>query len=317
MVPGRSSRFRSLELSSIRRSLEPVCSFFDIGEVENLVVLGGVANDNYAVRTPKGQYVLKFFKEHDPDSLKTIDPLLRKLRRYDFPATYYLRNQSGDFVYNHGDTVAVAMQKAQGDTPVVEAQSAFVMGETLARLHCVPVDGLSARQTWFSPEFLPRGLEELVPRLPPETIERIRKAWNALSDIDDPGHHRSMIHGDYHPGNLLFREGRLTTVLDWEEISIGPALLDIAYAALIVFFDDSGFDADLFARFVEGYQSVRVLDISERNSLGTFVRFAGLTVAVWLMLRHDPDSDSPELDDLSTRYWTAGLEDWELPRSFC
>lgn len=36
-------------------------------------------------------------------------------------------------------------------------------------------------------------------------------------------------HGDFHPGNLLFDEGRLSGVVDWSHAWIGPRNFDLSY----------------------------------------------------------------------------------------
>jgi aminoglycoside phosphotransferase (APT) family kinase protein len=39
-----------------------------------------------------------------------------------------------------------------------------------------------------------------------------------------------LLHGDYWPGNVMWHEGRLTAVLDWEDAGIGDPLSDLACA---------------------------------------------------------------------------------------
>jgi len=290
-----------------------ISDFLNIGKVEQFARLGGIANDNFSVLTTTGNFVVKFVKEHSADNLKTIDPLFRALERHNFPAAYYLRNPSGDFVFDNGRTVAVAMHEEKGTVPDTSIQSVYVMGETLARLHSVPAEGLKTRLTWFNPNFLPQSLIDLDSKADSNTIKRLRDASNKLGNLEEPGLSKSIIHGDYHPGNFLFVDDRLTTVLDWEEASFGPSLIDICYAIFIIILKDSRFNAELFSSFMDGYQSVRVLLSSEHKSLPTFVRFVGLTVSIWIILRYGVNSADPIIDDLANRYWTAELENWEVP----
>jgi len=37
------------------------------------------------------------------------------------------------------------------------------------------------------------------------------------------------VHRDYHPGNVLWRRGRVTGVVDWASASIGPAVVDVGH----------------------------------------------------------------------------------------
>ena len=41
-----------------------------------------------------------------------------------------------------------------------------------------------------------------------------------------------LLHGDFWPGNTLWKDGRLTAILDWEDAATGDPLLDVANARL-------------------------------------------------------------------------------------
>ena len=47
---------------------------------------------------------------------------------------------------------------------------------------------------------------------------------------------RALLHGDFWPGNLLWRDGRLVAVIDWEDAKIGDPLEDLAISRLDVCF---------------------------------------------------------------------------------
>jgi Ser/Thr protein kinase RdoA (MazF antagonist) len=299
-------------MKNIRDELESVSNFFDIGKVEVFTRLGGVANENFSVRTTNGNYVVKFVREHSADNLKTVAPFFRAIEHDNFPTAYYLRNSAGEFVFDKGSTVAVVMHEEKGTVPDTNNQTVYVMGETLARLHSVPAEGLKTRLTWFNPEFLPQGLTDLDSRIDSKTVRRLRRAFEKIGSIENTGLRKSIVHGDFHPGNLLFCEEKLEVVLDWEEVSFGPSLIDIAYAIFIMFFEGSKFNAEHFSSFMNGYQSVRILSQNERNSLSTFVQFVGLTVSTWIFLRFGVNSSDPISNELANRYWTADLENWEI-----
>jgi aminoglycoside phosphotransferase (APT) family kinase protein len=42
-----------------------------------------------------------------------------------------------------------------------------------------------------------------------------------------------LVHADYHYGNMLFRDGRVVAVLDWEIAQLGQPLLDLACLAVV------------------------------------------------------------------------------------
>jgi aminoglycoside phosphotransferase (APT) family kinase protein len=53
--------------------------------------------------------------------------------------------------------------------------------------------------------------------------------------LDDSGRPRNppvLLHGDFWPGNTLWKDGRLVAVIDWEDAAIGDPLADVANARL-------------------------------------------------------------------------------------
>lgn len=43
---------------------------------------------------------------------------------------------------------------------------------------------------------------------------------------------RVIVHGDWHPGNMIYRNGRAMAVVDFDDARIGPRAIDVAYGAL-------------------------------------------------------------------------------------
>lgn len=78
-------------------------------------------------------------------------------------------------------------------------------------------------------------------------------------------HTPSLLHGDFHPGNMVFRDGRVAAVLDFDTARIGLPITELANGLLQFSLtrvgtnaDDwpDGLDANRFARFLTGYVSV-------------------------------------------------------------
>ena len=67
----------------------------------------------------------------------------------------------------------------------------------------------------------------------------------------------TLLHGDYWPGNLLWRNGALVAVLDWEEAEVGDPLADVALARLDVLwaFGDAAMET-----FTQCYRDVTRID---------------------------------------------------------
>jgi aminoglycoside phosphotransferase (APT) family kinase protein len=67
-----------------------------------------------------------------------------------------------------------------------------------------------------------------------------------------------LLHGDFWPGNLLWRDGRLVAVIDWEDASIGDPLLDLAVSRLELLW---AFGVDAMHRFTDLYSTRTAVDL--------------------------------------------------------
>lgn len=130
------------------------------------------------------------------------------------------------------------------------------MAAQLARIHRVPVDARlamleprsksAARQVAFRPEQVDTSLNE------PELRRVVSELWPWPQLNPDV-----LLHGDYWPGNLLFDDGKLTSVLDWEEAELGDPLADVALTRLDLLW---AFGEDAAEVFTSYYRQVSSID---------------------------------------------------------
>jgi homoserine kinase type II len=86
----------------------------------------------------------------------------------------------------------------------------------------------------------------------------------------------TIIHGDWHPGNMLFRRGKICAVLDFDAARHQPAIIDVAYG-MLQFSILRGtappelwpdfFDETRMRRFLAGYQSRLALPADQRRCI--------------------------------------------------
>ena len=84
-----------------------------------------------------------------------------------------------------------------------------------------------------------------------------------------------IIHSDWHPGNLLFRNQKVVAVIDYDTLRVSQRMIDVANGALQFSITGSGdpatwpeqVDEDRFAAFLAGYESVSALSTEDRASI--------------------------------------------------
>ncbi|HEY5267486.1 MAG TPA: aminoglycoside phosphotransferase family protein [Acidimicrobiales bacterium] len=130
--------------------------------------------------------------------------------------------------------------------PNVRAQSAVALATFLREIHLE------------APDNAPHNPFRSVPLAERESVlllrlhelgsdvdgEAVRSLWNSVRDAPRGSQPRTWLHGDFHPGNTLYRDGVLVGVVDFGDLCAGDPATDLAgglmslpYVALGEFFD--------------------------------------------------------------------------------
>ena len=86
-----------------------------------------------------------------------------------------------------------------------------------------------------------------------QLLEMLASSW-PLPRTNTP----VVLHGDYWPGNVLWRDGRLAAVIDWEDTRWGDPLADLSNARfeILMLFGSETMDA-----FTRHYESLNPVDL--------------------------------------------------------
>jgi aminoglycoside phosphotransferase (APT) family kinase protein len=69
-----------------------------------------------------------------------------------------------------------------------------------------------------------------------------------------------LLHGDYWPGNILWKDGKLAAVIDWEDARVGDPLADLGNCRLELLW---AFGDDVMNDFTRRYQSLTSVEIAD------------------------------------------------------
>ncbi|MFF0227232.1 phosphotransferase family protein [Streptomyces sp. NPDC004629] len=189
-------------------------------------------------------FVTPFFVRHAEGLLTREASVLRLLGGTDVPAPTPI---AVDATARHCDHPSLLMSLLPGNVRLGDdgvGQRTELLARQLLRIHRVRVSGADrprAYQAWTSPAQVrpPDGTGR--PELWRRAVDGIRR--------EPPEHVACFLHRDFHPGNVLFAEERdesnergrdgadgggslrITGVVDWVEISWGPADLDVAHCS--------------------------------------------------------------------------------------
>lgn len=70
----------------------------------------------------------------------------------------------------------------------------------------------------------------------------------------------ALLHGDYWPGNILWRDGRLVAIVDWEDAVVGDPLADLANSRIELLWAAG---SEAMQQFTCQYQPMPALDLTD------------------------------------------------------
>ncbi len=120
---------------------------------------------------------------------------------------------------------------AEREEPIKIAASAV---ETLKRLQALPLErtGIGDEDAVDLRAEMMRWAM-LMQRAPEELTSRAGELGGRLAAEVPEGRAPTLVHGDYHYGNMLFRGHEVAAILDWEIAEIGQPLLDLGCLCIV------------------------------------------------------------------------------------
>ena len=266
--------------TSINKSeLEDWLKNFSIGTLKNFKgISSGVTNANYFVETDTTKLILTIFEENKLEELPFYLDLMRFLASKNFPCPLPVINNNNEYLTLIKDKPAVLVSFLLGaEKESITEDDCCSVGEALARLHTSAKDFSGKKKNSRNIDWISTKFNELKKRLSSsdQTIieQEIDYQKNCLTD----GLPSGIIHGDLFRDNVFFHQEKLSAFIDFYYACNDHLILDIA----ITINDwcsnsDGSLKKEKFDLFLNGYQSIRMLQSSELKYLNNALRLAAL-----------------------------------------
>lgn len=269
---------------------------YDI-DVREVSKLPDGTNELYRIETSSGSRILKVSQEEPSLPFS----LLTDLGEQGFPAVSPERTADGQWVTRLADGFGLLFPYCGGRHFDGSERCIRAAGRTLARFH-----DLSPQRESIDPKHLIL-LQEWLPRVEsaladadelPFSRSKIRTFHEAADTAVErlgPGSYRRedyvVVHGDYHGRNLLFDDGEVTSVLDWENAEPGVCHRDVSKGLNTFGIPPDGGHAlspSRVAIFLESYRQTRPFPLSAEEIHASMVAEA-LSSIVWGIERTEGD----------------------------
>ncbi len=211
-------------LEEVRRLAGSSAAILDIARLE-----GGQHADTWRVDTdnPPVSVVVRQFPTADSAACRE-QHVLRALDGLGGLAPVLLGGDL-DGRWSEHPTSLISWLDGESDiTPSDPETWAGELGRALALVHLVPSDRLTGLPSVFDGRGSPAALDG--PLAPV-----VRSCWSQIVDAPEV-----LTHGDYWSGNVVWRDGTLTGIVDWSGATRGPRGFDLGWCRLdlVLLFDE-------------------------------------------------------------------------------
>jgi len=289
-MPKTRTQYTSEELAC-------VLSHYDLGVVRKVAVLqaGRRRVPKAVVDGQRGRFLLKRRPVKAPDDLAAIGlahAIMRHLHKQSFPVSVLLptRRRAATFVRqrDYAYELFAFVEGQRYDGSMAQTQDA---GRQLARLHAhlwpfrpksPPCSGSFHDSAAVRRHLRTIGLRRSpqdgldVPNLAEDLVFLYNASSVRVNELGFDGWPCQIIHGDWHPGNMLFQGDRVAAVVDFDSVRMAPTVVDLANG-LLQFSIVAGrpnpadwpdyLDQARLDQFLEGYCRVQAVDGAILESL--------------------------------------------------
>ncbi|MFC7622093.1 phosphotransferase family protein [Microlunatus sp. GCM10028923] len=209
--------------AGLTNMLAEVANQAEVTKVERLH--GGLATTTFGVDTTSGSFVVKIFRPTD-DRAPMEWERLNFAQRVDVPVPEPIRLDADGRWFGSPALVMTRLSGHGNVHPPDLDHWLQQIAHALATVHAT--DTADASGPLLPPDHW--GNRELDRLQGPSNSALVHRALEALRQHrPDPTAGTTLMHGDYHPGNLLWRDGMLTGVIDWNGARLGSRWFDLAY----------------------------------------------------------------------------------------
>ena len=163
-----------------------------------------------------------------------------------------------------------------------EPSSLYILGRIQAKLHQIPVNEDIPQSYAYGYDFWDDLIENSLSNGVESPFIKILKKESAEHKKNIPENlPKGIIHGDLKLENTIASKEKILAVLDLEDMCFDWLSLDIAMTFAHCGWKNGQPDKRLWESLLEGYQSIRLLEVAEKEALPYLHKYSILALAAW------------------------------------
>lgn len=275
--------------------INDILSYYEIGKAKKFkATITGISNSNFQVFLNNGNEVLlKISNDKTIEQLQNEQQVLLALEKHHYRYSIHpLKTIQGKSIYQHKDYYGVVFPFINGKPPIINEDVCHQVGKALADLHSLEIskDDLEILRPHDLVGFGGMNIFDYTKEdnAAKDFVTTFKQIFpKELQDIPYDVFPVGIIHGDLYFDNSLFNDGKLVTLIDFEQSGRGRFILDlgIAISGTCLNQEKSNLDSSFIESFLAGYEAQRKLLKIEREYLKTAILVGFFSIGLWRIRR--------------------------------
>ena len=266
----------------------------------------GYSNCSHRIDTDQGSFLFREFLSKSRPPIEQEFILLAALQGHGCPTAHPISSNSGSTLTEVDGRLFGVFPFLGGAEPPLTPATARDIGRAAGHLSLMPpVAGFDAvlKGSWGNAlRFVETHRASEIPASQQAFLREEGQRFKQDLPTDLP---LGIIHADLFPDNVLFKDGQLVAVLDFEEAAVDTLLLDLGVAINGFCFPDNTLDHELMDALVGGYKEHRPLSKREKDHQSIYIRYGLFGILYWHLSHPSTASDnrqSTRIEELMQRY---------------
>ncbi|MDF1514548.1 MAG: homoserine kinase [Anaerolineae bacterium] len=292
------------------RDIDAILSHYDLGVCTgHEAIPQGTVQTNYAISTPQGEFVLRYYENRSWESVMFESDVLTYLTGHGYPCPNPREDRLGSYVGIHNDKPYILFDFIEGspvEHPTWQQREQLIHKAAELQLITSDFQSIYTPYRWNYTPALCRALakEQAIAGNSQAVWDKFSWLEAQLGNLDLPDDlPRGVCHCDFHFSNVLYMDGDLTALLDFDDANITYLQFDLV--GLIEYgawpYTSDSLDLHAARDIVCTYTEIRPLSTLEKRHFIDVYKLSILFDCVWYFARDTGDDfyEKQKIDYLS------------------
>jgi homoserine kinase type II len=297
-----------------KKEVKCILDNWDLGRLERYKpIKGGLVNYNYLIQTEKGKYIIRISGNSSKaklNHLKLQFKILSFLKKHNFPyeTPQPVKSVKSGYILRIGGKTVWVYRLIKGQNRnrpnLLQIKQ---MARALATYHKYIKNLKGKSEKDPSKKRIESGFERMSSIKPRDDADKLaiiygpyfQNLFNELKSLHYSSN-KLFVHSDFDASNVLFHNGKLKAIIDFDEANYAPRIFDVAISLRDSCYTNGKLDMGKTRLFLREYEKISKLEKNEKKVIIPIILYANIDFFVWAYahMKKEPENKKKYMKEM-------------------